>query len=72
MLPDQDWIEWIEPFGPDNEPVFCRVTVRTAVAAQKFSSAQAKEGFTYVSDEDALDDFMVVHWANHVSRESSI
>ena len=67
MILEQDWIEWIEPFGPNNEPVYCRVTAKTAIVTQKFSSS-AKDGFVYASDEDALDDFMVVHWANHVSR----
>lgn len=57
------WVEWIEPFGPNNEPVFCRVLRETAIATQKVLTEKAKPGFIYETDEQALDDFVVVHWA---------
>jgi len=62
------WVEWIEPFGPDNEPVYCRVPETTAVATQKKSAAMSSSKFIYPNDETALDDFMVVHWARFVDQ----
>ena len=56
------WIEWIEPFGPSNEPVYCRVKEATAIATQRAILKKAR-GIEYVSDRDALMDFIVVHWA---------
>lgn len=50
------WVEWIEPFGPDNEPVYMRVPETTAIAIMK-------QQHPYATDADALDDFIVVHWA---------
>jgi hypothetical protein len=61
------WVEWIEPFGPNNEPVYLRVPESTAIAVAK-DIAEREHGFTYTSDADALDEFMVVHWANFVSE----
>jgi hypothetical protein len=60
------WIEWIEPFGPNNEPVYCRVPTSTAIAVAKYIAA--KQGHMYESDQDALDDFIIVHWATIVSE----
>jgi hypothetical protein len=58
-------IEWVEPFGPNSEPVYCRVSEKTAVATQRSSGMQAK-GYVYASDKDALEDFMIVRWAETV------
>jgi hypothetical protein len=60
------WVEWIEPFGPENQPVYCRVSESTAIATQKASAKIARPDFQYASDEMALDDFMTVHWARFV------
>lgn len=60
------WIEWVEPFGPNNEPVFFRVPPETAIAVQKATAKQANPDFVYPSDQAALDDFIVVHWATRV------
>ena len=62
------WVEWIEPFGPANEPVYCCVPESTAIAAQKAAAAQIRAGFVYPNDEEALMDFVVVHWAQFVTR----
>ena len=62
----KEFIEWVEPFGPNNEPVFCRVPLETAIATQKFRANQAKPGFKYASDMAALDDFITVHWGNRI------
>lgn len=52
---------WVEPFGPNNEAVHMRVTEATAIAKAK--AVAAEHGHTYASDEDALGDFIAVHWA---------
>ena len=33
------WIDWIEPFGPENQPVYMRVPESTAVAVSKTIAA---------------------------------
>lgn len=50
---------WEEP--DESGDVTRRVTVHWAVQNQR-QSAELR-GHTYVSDEVALEDFMVVHWA---------
>lgn len=50
------WVEWVEPFGPNSEPVYLSIPESTAVAKQKSL-------YYYNSDKEALYDFMVVHWA---------
>jgi len=55
------WIEWCEPFGPNSEPVYCRVSEQTAIAAMKASAK--KTGFEYKTDGDALLDFITIHYA---------
>lgn len=40
-------------------------TVREAIEWQRFSAKRARPGFTYLSDEVALEDFMAVHWASY-------
>ena len=50
------WIDWVEPFGPNNEPVYLRVLASTAIA-------DMKTRWPYTDDQKALDDFIVVRWA---------
>ena len=50
------WIEWVEPFGPNNEPVYMRVEESTAIAVMKKMHPE-------LADQEALEDFIVVHWA---------
>ena len=57
------WIEWVEPFDPEGNPLFCKIASSTAISAQKRSAESAKPGFKYESDEAALEDFKIVHWA---------
>jgi hypothetical protein len=56
------WVEWVEPFGPNSEPVYCRVTEATAIAHAKEVGKRAK--YEYKDDQHALDDFITVHWAS--------
>ena len=65
-LPKQRWVEWVEPFGPNNEAVYMRVPEATAIAVSKKAAADRSHSFLYVNDEDALSDFMTVHWASFV------
>ena len=55
------WIEWVEPFDKKANPVYMRVSKETAIAAQKEIAKKLNK--PYSSDEEALEDFMVVHWA---------
>lgn len=55
------WVEWVEPFGPNNEPVYMRVEVTTAIAKQK--AYVESLGKRYLDDKDALQDFITVNWA---------
>lgn len=60
------WIEWIEPFGPKNEPVYCRVTPEVAIATARKSALTSPKHYEYTSDAEALEDFIIVHWASRV------
>jgi hypothetical protein len=64
-------IEWVEPFGPNSEPVYCRVTEQTAIATQRHIGRTMPTPYEYESDERALEDFMVVHWAESVTEETA-
>ena len=53
---DNRWLTWIEPWGPNQEPIYCFAPATTCVAwAKKYHPER--------TDEGALDDFMVVNWA---------
>ena len=62
------WLEWVEPFGPNNEPVFMRVPYATAIARSKANASA--NGHTYDNDEQALDDFRAVNWTNECNASS--
>lgn len=55
------WIEWVEPFE-DNDPVYMRVSRETAIKRQVRLGKTL--GKPYLSEKDALDDFIVVNWAS--------
>jgi hypothetical protein len=55
------FIEWVEPLGRGSEPVYMR-----ARASDVAKVARALEP-RYESDEQAVEDFMVIHWAHYVS-----
>lgn len=57
------WVEWIEPFGPNSEPVFCRVRPEVAIAVSKRTAGMINPDYVYESDQDAFEDFVIVHWA---------
>lgn len=55
------WIEWVEPFNPDGDPVYMRVEKHVAIKQQRL--AAEKKNHIYASDEQALSDFIAVNWA---------
>lgn len=63
MIPFQNakWVEWIEPMNKKSDPVYCRV--RPEVAIQCSKEVAEKTGYIYQNDQDAFEDFVVVHWA---------
>jgi hypothetical protein len=62
----QTWVEWIEPFGPNCEPVYMRTLASTAILVQK--QGAAKHGHIYENDMQALEDFIVVNWASIIEK----
>lgn len=58
---DNRWIEWAEPFGPNDGTMYCRVSAETAIATIKAFAAAHK--YIYTNDQTALEEFMAVHWA---------
>jgi len=60
--PQRDWVEWVEP-AIDSEPVYCRVSKATAVKMQRKAALDSFKHYVYPNDEQALEDFMTVHWA---------
>ena len=64
------WLEWVEPFGPNNEPVFMRVPYATAIARSKANASA--NWHTYDNDEQALDDFRAVNWTNECNASSAL
>jgi len=62
-----DYVEWVEPFF-ESEPVIMKITVATAIRFQKAAAARINKNFVYKSDEEALEDFLVVHWAKLINN----
>ena len=63
---DQKYVTWVDPFGPEDQDMYCLVAVSTAIAWQK-NVSRIRTGFVYTSDEAALEDFMSVYWAVCIS-----
>lgn len=63
------WVKWVEPYGPNNEPVYMRVSESTAIAVARKRWGRPKvEGWIY-TDGHALADFIAVHWATITEGE---
>jgi hypothetical protein len=60
------WIEWVEPFGPDNEPVYLRVRPQVAIAVTRKLHREKRPGEPPLTDQEALDSFIAVHWAKRI------
>lgn len=62
------WIEWVEPMGKEVvEPVYLRTRDTTAIKVQRVIAN--KKGYTYESDQRALEDFITVNWAKEIELE---
>lgn len=60
------YVEWIEPYDNETDTtLICRLTVEDAIKAQRHH-AFAQKGFVYETEQQALDDFVTVHWAKIV------
>jgi len=56
-------IEWIEPFDAEAKyTLICRMTEEDIIKYQREREPR------YTSDQQALDDFMVIHWATKVAE----
>lgn len=58
------YVEWDEPYDGEQDPphVLLRMTIEDAVRAMRRKDKYNQ----YQSDEQALDDFIVIHWARIV------
>lgn len=55
-------IEWVDPLGDGAEPCYHQANARDIAATRRRQEPR------YESDEAALEDFMVVHWATIPDR----
>ena len=65
MRPLSDRLSYCEP-GEDGSGITVTVTVAEAIERQRAALAASKvarPGFQYESDEQALEDFIAIHWA---------
>jgi len=66
MVVKKNWVAWIEPFGPNSEPVYCCVSQETAIASmRRHYTANNKPA---PNDEELLLDFVSVHWAQMIEQ----
>ena len=54
------WVEWSEPWGSTGFEVVSRMRWKDVATVQRLREPR------YESDEQAVDDFLVVHWARIV------
>lgn len=62
LLDFSDRLSYCEYTEEDGEATVI-ITVREAVSKQKAAAASSRPDFIYASDQEALDDFMSIHWA---------
>ncbi len=55
------WVEWVEPHGHDDHSLYLPTVIRATVA--DVIEFQRSREPRYETDDMALDDFLVVHWA---------
>lgn len=61
------WVEWEEPFDNTGHILVLRVPVEAAIITARATAAS--RGYIYENDEQALEDFMVVHWATLIKGQ---
>lgn len=63
------YVEWLEPYSHDPlTNVICKMTVDDVILIQKHK-ASAK-GYTYKCDEDAIWDFIAIHWGKLIEENN--
>lgn len=62
MRPLSDTLIYQVP-GDNDETITIRVNVAEAIAQQRATAASVRPDFNYESDEQALEDFITIHWA---------
>jgi len=65
------WVEWIEPVNQKSDPVYCRVRPEVAIQCSKEAAAKSGHVF-YTNDQDAFEDFVVVHWGYIVPKPAPL
>lgn len=60
-------VRYIQP--ADNEDGFEEiiVSIKEAIEIQKATAAKVNPNFTYENDEQALQDYLTIHWAEIIS-----
>lgn len=59
------WVTWVEPWGPNQEAIYCCAPASACIAwYQKYHKD--------LTDEQALDDFMVVNWASFTKKPEGV
>jgi len=57
-------VYWSEPwYGTEELPVHVELSCSVEHAINLAKNVAAKRGHTYLNDEEALNDFLAVHWA---------
>ncbi len=62
------YVEWAEPYS--NDPlttVICAMSFEDVIVIQKYKAGL--KGFIYESDEQAIEDFIAVHWGTIIERK---
>jgi hypothetical protein len=62
------WITWVEPFSACGEPCYCVVSEKAAVEVMRSAALVHPKKHKYSSDQEALEDFMTVHWAGFCEK----
>ena len=60
-------VRYIQPADNDDGFEEVIVSVSEAIQIQKATAAQVTPGFVYKDDNDALQDYLTIHWADIIS-----
>jgi hypothetical protein len=59
------WVTWVEPWGPNQEPIYCFAPESTCIT-------WIKKRYPELTDESVLNNFMIVYWASFTEKPASI
>ena len=60
-------VRYIQPADNDDGFEEVIVSVSEAIQIQKATATQVRPGFVYKDDNDALQDYLTIHWADIIS-----